>query len=102
MPKVASTPELLLFCEQADTQGWNRRANFVEIKRLIDPEGRHVVVQHAIVNDDPPLVRCFWMVKFKDDPDPHGLELDVYLARFNKLPDIELPESDDEEEETFA
>lgn len=101
MSKIASTPQFLLFCEKADTYGFNRRADTPLMKALIDPDGRHVVVMHSLVQDNPPVVRCLWLVKFRDDSEPHRIELDMELERFNRLEEFEVP-PDEEEEEVFT
>lgn len=104
MAKVIGTPQLLLLCERATVRDFNRQANNAELRLRIDPNGRHVSVLHSMVNDNPALVRVSWMVKLKEDNEPHPLELDVELAMFNKLTEVELPAAtgEDEDEETFA
>lgn len=69
-----------------------------ELRHLLDPDGRHVVARHAVV-DDSYVVRVLWAAKYRLDPEPHMFELDVELRRFNQLDTFELQ---DEEEEDFV
>lgn len=101
MVKVLSTPQLVVAARNADRFKYNRRIQTETVQHMLDPDGRHVVAHNQMVSDQG-IIRAVILAKYRGDSHPHELVLDLEIGFFNRLTDFEVPEGDDEEEESFA
>ena len=88
MTKMADTKTFLALATEADKLGYSRRVKTSTLKQKIDPDGTHVVEVHML-HGDSGNVRSTWLVKLTGQSEPARLELDVNVARFNRLPDYQ-------------
>jgi hypothetical protein len=88
--KCANRATLINLAKRADREGLNRQLITEDLEASLDPDGTNIVWMHGPVQDDPPLVRCAWMMKFTDQEEPVEGELDVHMDQFNALPEMQV------------
>ncbi len=88
--KYANRATLISMAKRADREGLNRCLITEDLEVGLDPDGINIVWMYSPVQEDPPLVRCAFMMKFTDIDDPVEGELDVHMHQFNQLPEMDV------------
>ena len=85
--KVVTTQHLKKMLARSRRLRYNRVMD-KRFEKLLDPNGKHVLSQWFIHNDDVDCIRCgLALLKLKDKSDPYECALDFHFEDYTKLPE---------------
>lgn len=84
MAKVVTTRTLKSIAEEGRKAGLNRVLP-VHLEERLDPDGKHVISDRSMLHGDGQCIRCFFMLKLKDEREAYDWTMDVPIDRYNKL-----------------